>query len=65
MEVFAASALKADAANNDLDRVASTSDRTESSMPICSPGMEAGDRREPYDVLLVKQDGTTEVYANH
>lgn len=34
-------------------------------MPIGSPGMEAGDRREPYDVLLVKQDGTTEVYAKH
>ena len=34
-------------------------------MPIGSPGMEQGDRREPYDVLLVAKDGTTTVYAHH
>lgn len=34
-------------------------------MPIGSPGMEAGDRKEPYDVLLVKRDGTTEVFTSH
>jgi hypothetical protein len=34
-------------------------------MPVGSPGMEAGDAREPYDVLLIKRDGTTEVFAKH
>ena len=33
-------------------------------MPIGSPGMEAGDRIDPYDVLLLKEDGSTEVYAH-
>lgn len=32
-------------------------------MPIGSPGMEVGDRMDPYDVLLLKADGSTEVYA--
>ena len=34
-------------------------------MPIGSPGMEAGDQREPYDVLLVHKDGSTSVFAHH
>lgn len=34
-------------------------------MPIGSPGMEVGDAKEPYKVLLVKKDGTTEVWAEH
>lgn len=35
-------------------------------MPIGSPGMEMPDgSREPYDVLLVKRDGTTAVFAHH
>ena len=34
-------------------------------MPLGSPGMEAGDRREPYEVLLVKRDGSTAVFALH
>lgn len=34
-------------------------------MPIGSPGMEQGSEFEPYDVLLVKKDGATEVYAKH
>lgn len=35
-------------------------------MPYGSPGMgEAGDDADPYDVLLVKRDGTTEVYASN
>ena len=34
-------------------------------MPIGSPGMEQGAEIEPYDVLLVKKDGTTEVFARH
>jgi hypothetical protein len=33
-------------------------------MPIGSPGMEAGDRRDAYDVLLVRDDGTTAVFAS-
>lgn len=34
-------------------------------MPIGSPGMEAGGETEPYEVLLVKKDGSTEVFARH
>lgn len=32
-------------------------------MPLGSPGMEAGDRLDPYDVLLLKTDGSNEVFA--
>jgi hypothetical protein len=34
-------------------------------MPVGSPGMEQGDTREPYDVLLVAKDGSTTVFAHH
>ena len=34
-------------------------------MPIGSPGMESGKRVEPYAVLLVRRDGSTEVYAQY
>jgi hypothetical protein len=34
-------------------------------MPVGSPGMEQGAEFEPYDVMLIKKDGTTEVYARH
>jgi hypothetical protein len=34
-------------------------------MPVGSPGMEQGGEFEPYDVLLIKKDGTTEVFASH
>ncbi len=34
-------------------------------MPIGSPGMEMGSEKEPYEVLLVKKDGSTEVFARH
>ncbi|HUU66698.1 MAG TPA: DUF411 domain-containing protein [Methyloceanibacter sp.] len=35
-------------------------------MPIGSPGMEQPDgETEAYDVLLVKKDGSTEVFARH
>jgi hypothetical protein len=35
-------------------------------MPQGSPGMEQADgKTEPYDVLLIKKDGTTEVFAHH
>ena len=34
-------------------------------MPVGSPGMEQGAETEPYDVLLIKKDGTTEVFASH
>ena len=34
-------------------------------MPVGSPGMEHGAEFEPYDVLLIKKDGATEVFAKH
>lgn len=34
-------------------------------MPIGSPGMEVGSQREAYSVLLLKKDGTTEVFARY
>lgn len=33
-------------------------------MPIGSPGMEMGERFDPYDVLLIKDDGSTEIYTH-
>jgi len=33
-------------------------------MPVGSPGMESGNRIDPYDVLLLKADGTVEVFAH-
>jgi hypothetical protein len=33
-------------------------------MPMGSPGMEVGDRFTPYDILLLKEDGSSEVYAS-
>lgn len=32
-------------------------------MPVGSPGMEMGDRRDDYDVLLLNKDGSSQVYA--
>lgn len=34
-------------------------------MPIGSPGMEMGERKDAYDVLLIHPDGSTEVFARH
>jgi hypothetical protein len=34
-------------------------------MPAGSPGMESGDRRQPYDVMLVLPDGRHLVYAQY
>lgn len=34
-------------------------------MPIGSPGMESGSKREPYEVLLLKKDGSTEFFARY
>jgi hypothetical protein len=34
-------------------------------MPIGSPGMEQGSETERYEVLLIKKDGGTEVFASH
>jgi hypothetical protein len=34
-------------------------------MPVGSPGMEQGSETEPYDVLLIRKDGTAEIYARH
>ena len=33
-------------------------------MPVGSPGMEIDEQFEPYDVLVMKSDGSTEVYAH-
>ena len=33
-------------------------------MPVGSPGMEVGDKFQPYKVLLLKADGSYKVYAN-
>ena len=32
-------------------------------MPVGSPGMEVGDRFSPYEVLLLKADGSHSVFA--
>lgn len=34
-------------------------------MPIGSPGMEMGDQREPYDVVLMKSQGRDEVFQSY
>ena len=34
-------------------------------MPTGSPGMEQGATYDPYKVLLVKKDGSTEVFSNY
>jgi hypothetical protein len=34
-------------------------------MPLGSPGMDQGDDREAYDVLLIRRDGGTEVFASY
>ena len=34
-------------------------------MPMGSPGMEQGTESEKYNVLLIRKDGTTEVFASH
>jgi uncharacterized membrane protein len=34
-------------------------------MPIGSPGMEMGDRVDPYEVLSFDKDGNTEVFSRH
>ena len=34
-------------------------------MPVGSPGMEMGGQTEAYDVLLLKADGSTTVFASH
>lgn len=34
-------------------------------MPIGSPGMEVGDQKDPYDVLLVLADGSSRVFYSY
>lgn len=34
-------------------------------MPIGSPGMEVGGERDAYNVLLLKKDGSTEIFASY
>jgi hypothetical protein len=34
-------------------------------MPLGSPGMDQGRWREAYDVFLIRNDGTTEVFSSY
>ena len=34
-------------------------------MPVGSPGMEMGNSKEPYEVVMFKADGSAESYAKH
>ena len=34
-------------------------------MPAGSPGMESGSRKDPYEVVAFKRDGSTSVFAKH
>lgn len=34
-------------------------------MPLGSPGMDFGDDREAFDVLLIRHDGSTETFASY
>jgi hypothetical protein len=34
-------------------------------MPVGSPGMEIGDRKDRYEVIAFKRDGSTQVFARH
>lgn len=34
-------------------------------MPLGSPGMEMGSRRDPYEVLLFQEDGSTQVFNRY
>lgn len=34
-------------------------------MPAGSPGMEVGDRKDPYQVLMFNESGQTKVFAEH
>jgi hypothetical protein len=34
-------------------------------MPLGSPGMEVGNRKDRYDVIAFNRDGTTRVFASH
>jgi hypothetical protein len=34
-------------------------------MPIGSPGMEVGNRKDKYDVIAFNRDGSTQVFAKH
>ena len=34
-------------------------------MPLGSPGMDQGSRRDAYDVFLIYEDGSTEVFASY
>ena len=34
-------------------------------MPLGSPGMDFGEERDSYDVLLINKDGSTSVYASY
>lgn len=34
-------------------------------MVVGSPGMEMGNKKDPYNILAIKKDGSTEIYEKH
>ena len=34
-------------------------------MPVGSPGMEMGSRKDPYDVIAISKDGSKSIYSSH
>ncbi|MCB1355834.1 MAG: DUF411 domain-containing protein, partial [Maritimibacter sp.] len=34
-------------------------------MPLGSPGMDQGKRREAYDVFLIRNDGSTDIFNSY
>ena len=56
--------VPADAIRRLLDEQPEARGLTVPGMPIGSPGMEQGDRRQPYDILLVDAGGEAVVYES-
>jgi hypothetical protein len=56
--------VPADVIGKLLDERPSVIGITVPGMPMGSPGMEMGDRHDPYDVLTFDADGNTEIYAS-
>ena len=54
---------------NDIHRLIADAPRAKGlavpGMPAGSPGMEMGDRKDPYQVLMFNESGQTRVFAEH
>ncbi len=48
-----------------LDKRPDVAGLTVPGMPVGSPGMEMGDRKDPYDVLAFDRDGETRVFSSY